>query len=91
MSPETIMPSWALPSKMADSMHLLFFTFTGCILMSAVGILFKNLVLSPLKNIPGPKLAAASRIWIWLLDLTGKAPESIRQLHITYGERHVIA
>lgn len=88
MSSEILMPSWVLPSKMTGNMNLLFYTVTGCILISAFGIVFKNLVLSPLKDIPGPKCAAASRVWIWLLDLTGKAPESIRQLHITYGERH---
>jgi hypothetical protein len=49
------------------------------------GLFFlKNLYLSRLHTVPGPRRAAASGLWLWVQDLTGRAPKTIRQLHAEY-------
>lgn len=46
----------------------------------------RRLVISPLRNVPGPKIAAATGIWLWLEDMRGTAPGSIKDLHTEYGK-----
>lgn len=50
-----------------------------------VGVI-RRLVFSPLRNVPGPKIAAATGIWLWLEDMRGTAPGSIKALHAKYGK-----
>lgn len=47
-----------------------------------------NLFLHPLSGIPGPKLAACSRLWFLRLELSGRPHEQIMELHKKYGMSH---
>lgn len=47
-----------------------------------------NLFLHPLAGVPGPKLAACSRLWFLRLELGGRPHEQIMELHNKYGEFH---
>lgn len=44
-----------------------------------------NLFLHPLAGVPGPKLAACSRLWFLRLELSGRPHERIMELHKKYG------
>lgn len=47
---------------------------------------FYNLFLHPLASYPGPKLAAAGRLWYAYHQLKGDMPFAVHELHETYGE-----
>ena len=47
--------------------------------------IFYNLFLHPLAGVPGPKLAACSRLWFLRLELSGRPHEQIMELHKKYG------
>lgn len=44
-----------------------------------------NVFLHPLAGVPGPKLAACSRLWFLKLELSGRPHEQIMRLHEKYG------
>ena len=45
-----------------------------------------NLYFSPLAKYPGPKLAAITRLWWLRVQLSGKFPLVVHDLHLKYGE-----
>ncbi|KAI9691409.1 MAG: hypothetical protein M1820_009681 [Bogoriella megaspora] len=45
-----------------------------------------NLYFSPLSKYPGPKLAAITRLWWLRVQLAGKFPIIVHDLHLKYGE-----
>lgn len=66
---------------------LLVLVTTLCIILAAQLVLsLRNLFLSPLRSVPGPRLAACSSLWLWFLDLSGNAPKVIKNLHGIHGK-----
>jgi hypothetical protein len=50
----------------------------------AVVVIYQALF-SPLRSIPGPRIAALNGIWLWIQDVTGHAPQTISKLHSDLG------
>ncbi|KAI0398145.1 cytochrome p450 monooxygenase [Xylariaceae sp. FL0594] len=51
----------------------------------AIGTVFYNIYLHPLRNFPGPFLARATNLWRTRKILTGDLPHTVRRLHEEYG------
>lgn len=47
--------------------------------------IIRRCILSPLSNVPGPRFAAASSLWLWWRDVAGTSPAAIKSLHKRYG------
>ncbi|KAF2103452.1 cytochrome P450 [Rhizodiscina lignyota] len=58
----------------------------GLCIIYAVGSVCYNVFFHPLAAYPGPKLAAASRIWYCFYALQGRVPFVLSELHKKYGD-----
>ncbi|KAK6351316.1 hypothetical protein TWF718_004480 [Orbilia javanica] len=59
----------------------LLFSFLAC----GIALAIYRLFFSPLSSIPGPKLAAASGLWILYYDYKDQRTDTIMDLHLKYG------
>ncbi|KAJ5626406.1 hypothetical protein N7510_002715 [Penicillium lagena] len=62
-----------------------FSTLAGLVFCLGCISVFYQLLLSPLRNVPGPRLAAISSIWLWFQDMAGNSPQMISKLHKRHG------
>lgn len=51
----------------------------------AAGLAVYNVLFHPLANIPGPRLAAVTRLWLFITDLSGKSSVTMLKWHQTHG------
>lgn len=51
----------------------------------AVGVTVYNVFFHPLANVPGPKLAAITRLWFFATDISGDSSRRILKWHQAYG------
>lgn len=51
----------------------------------AVGVTIYNVFFHPLANIPGPKLAAITRLWFFATDFSGDSSRRILKWHQAHG------
>ena len=45
-----------------------------------------NLFFHPLARVPGPRWAAATRLWLFFQEMTGLGHENLLALHTKYGK-----
>jgi hypothetical protein len=60
----------------------------ACLALAALGLplrILYNLCFYPLSRVPGPRLAAATSLWLFLSDFRGHAYADILALHRKYG------
>ena len=71
-----------------DSYYLLSLTLAGVGVLVCIALVIQRLYLHPLKNIPGPKLAAITSAYEFYYDciLIGKFHFKVKELHEQYGE-----
>ncbi|KAJ5917472.1 Averantin hydroxylase [Penicillium verhagenii] len=58
----------------------------GVLLTYVAGTAIYRIYFHPLSKYPGPKLAAATRLWWTWHQLRGKFPLTVHELHLKYGE-----
>ena len=53
------------------------------VLFFSIGVY--RLLISPLRAVPGPKIAAITGLWLWIWSIRGTASRTICKLHDCYG------
>jgi cytochrome P450 len=61
-----------------------YYVVAPLLLLLAVNCTY-NLFFHHLRHVPGPRLAALTRCWLFILEIKGHAHEHIRELHKIYG------
>lgn len=90
-----MVPDVALPFVRSldatPSVQNVLLAFTAAVLTWSLGFAFYNVYLHPLARFPGPKLAAASKYWLFYQEFVrGISLSDIRdELHAQYGARSV--
>jgi hypothetical protein len=67
-----------------------FEVFAGVLLVSICHLSWRiiyNLYLHPLADIPGPRWAAVTSLWLFFKEMHGDGHEQILHLHKKYGEQ----
>ncbi|EED14437.1 cytochrome P450, putative [Talaromyces stipitatus ATCC 10500] len=59
---------------------------SGAFFAYVVGVVIYRIYFHPLSKYPGPKLAAATRLWWMKQQLSGRFPFIVHELHLKYGE-----
>lgn len=59
--------------------------FVASLIIYAVGRTTYNVFFHPLAKVPGPRLAAITRFWLFATDFNGNSSVTILKWHQTHG------
>lgn len=62
-----------------------FVVLIASLVIYAVGVTIYNVFFHPLANIPGPRLAAITRLWFFATDISGDSSRRILKWHQAHG------
>lgn len=62
-----------------------FAVLIASLVIYAVGVTIYNVFFHPLANVPGPRLAAITRLWFFATDITGDSSRRILKWHQAHG------
>lgn len=82
MSRPALLPSLVEESNM---FYTGFAVLIASLVIYAVGVTIYNIFFHPLAKIPGPRLAAITRLWFFATDVSGDSSRRILKWHQAYG------
>lgn len=62
-----------------------FAVLIASLVIYAVGVTIYNIFFHPLAKVPGPRLAAITRLWFFATDVSGDSSRRILKWHQAYG------
>lgn len=62
-----------------------FAVLIASLVVYAVGVTIYNVFFHPLANVPGPRLAAITRLWFFATDISGDSSRRILKWHQSHG------